>query len=238
MSQLKVYALILAGGEGVRFGVKTPKQFLEIKGRTLVEWALTPFERSDKVDEIFLVVNRRYEDFAKRLLDLGEFRKLKGFSIGGRTRQESVKIGLEAIKDEDGFVLIHDAVRPIVSVGEIDKIVDELGRASAVTLAVPVKESVALVEDLEGKTIIRDIPGKNGVYTIQTPQGFRLSLIREAHRRAFEEGLSDLPDDCSLVLRYFKDRLIHLVMGNPYNIKVTLPFDLEIAKLLISKLDL
>jgi len=126
MSFLKVYALILAGGEGIRFGGDVPKQFLDLNGRMVFEWAIDSFEVSDKVDEIFLIINSKYKHLAEEILKSGRYRKLRGFSIGGETRQDSVRIGLGLIEDDEGVVLIHDGVRPFVPLEDINRLVEEL----------------------------------------------------------------------------------------------------------------
>jgi len=84
--------------------------------------------------------------------------------------------------------------------------------------------------------VVESIPQRDKIFALQTPQGFRLSLIKEAHVKAWNEGFKGASDDCSLILRYFKDEKVYLISGSPYNIKITYPLDVEIARVLISKL--
>ncbi|MDK2871706.1 MAG: ribitol-5-phosphate 2-dehydrogenase / D-ribitol-5-phosphate cytidylyltransferase [bacterium] len=230
----KVHALILAGGEGKRLGSEIPKQFLKLKDRTILEWAIMPFEKSENVDEIVVVVNKRFLDFAKELLGIKKYRKLKSITCGGKTRQESSKLGLDTISEEDGIVLIHDAVRPFVFKEDIENLLSALRVFKAVTLSTPVKETVALVSERES-FVVEDIPPRERLFTINTPQGFYISLIKEAHRRAVDDGFFDAPDDCSLILKYFKEEKVHLIPGTPINVKITYPIDLKIAEVLLSE---
>lgn len=231
MLSKKVYALILAGGEGKRFGNSLPKQFLKLGDKSLLEWAIEPFELTAYVDEIVLVVNERYLSFAENLLRIRKYSKLQKVIVGGKTRQESSRFGIKSVDDKDGLVLIHDAARPFVFVEDIERLVSELESFRAVTLAIPVKETVAFAEDF----IVEDIPSREKLFVVQTPQGFHLPLIREAHNRALKEGFSDAPDDCSLILRYFKWEKIKLLLGRPWNIKITYPHDLKLAEILLSE---
>lgn len=227
----KVYALILAGGEGARFGSSFPKQFFKLGDKSLLEWAIEPFEFSNSVDEVILVANEKYLSFVRDLLKAREFKKLNKLIAGGKTRQESSRLGVESIDDEDGLVLIHDAARPFVFLEDVERLIAELKSFKAVTLAIPVKETSAFAEDL----IIEDIPCRDKLFVVQTPQGFHLSLIREAHSKALEEGFNEASDDCSLILRYFKGERIKLLMGRQYNIKITYPLDLKLAEILLSE---
>ncbi|MCS7233279.1 MAG: 2-C-methyl-D-erythritol 4-phosphate cytidylyltransferase [Synergistetes bacterium] len=227
----RVYAVVLAGGEGKRFDNSFPKQFFKIGEKSILEWAVEPFEVSKSINEIILVVNDKYMDFARSLFKGPKYKKISKFIAGGKTRQESSRLGLENICDEDGVVLIHDAVRPFVLVEDIERLITELRSFKAVTLAIPAKETIAFAKDL----VVENIPPRDRMFIIQTPQGFHLSLIKEAHRKALEDGFIEASDDCSLILRYFKEENIRLVIGNIWNIKITYAFDLKLAQALLSE---
>ncbi len=228
---VRVFALILAGGEGKRFRDSLPKQFVEILGKTVLERSIIPFEESDFVDEIFVVVNPAYLGFGKKIL--GEkkcFRKIRNIVEGGETRQQSVRKGLSCIEGKEGLVLIHDAVRPFISREKIEAVIKELERYNAVSLAFPVKETIGVVS---GEMLLTDIPERNKLFSLQTPQGFKLSLIREAHMLALKEGFNKATDDCSLIKRYFPKEPVRLVLGDERNIKITYPIDLKIAEVIL-----
>ena len=176
---MRVFAVIVAGGEGRRFGSPLPKQFARIFGKTLLEMSVIPFERSDRVDEIIVVVNSSYLELGRRVLM--SFKKVMRIVGGGKTRQESVRKGLESINEDEGKVLIHDAVRPFISTIKIEEVIDLLNDYNAVSLALPVKETIGIAG--EGGVLI-DIPDRKKLFSLQTPQGFKLFLIRCAHAKA------------------------------------------------------
>src|SRR5690554_1114280 len=121
-----VYAIILAGGKGNRLQNKTPKQFLRIEEKTILEYTIEKFNENDYIDDIIIVVNseNRRLDLEKKISD--EYKKVIGIVTGGRTRRESTCNGLKLIKDNESLVLIHDAVRPFVSHDTINRCIKGL----------------------------------------------------------------------------------------------------------------
>ncbi len=227
---MRVFALILAGGEGKRFRDSLPKQFVEILGKTVLERSIIPFEETGFVDEIFVVVNPSYLSLGKKILGGKNFRKIRSIVEGGKTRQESVRRGLSCMEGKEGVVLIHDAVRPFISPEKIEAVIRELDRYNAVSLAFPVKETIGVVS---GEMLLTDIPERSKLFSLQTPQGFKLSLIREAHIRALKEGFNKATDDCSLIRKYFPKEPVRLILGDERNIKITYPIDLKIAEVIL-----
>lgn len=227
---VRVFALILAGGEGKRFRDSLPKQFVEILGKTVLERSIIPFEETGFVDEIFVVVNPSYLSLGKKILGGKNFRKIRSIVEGGKTRQESVRRGLSCMEGKEGVVLIHDAVRPFISPEKIEAVIRELDRYNAVSLAFPVKETIGVVS---GEMLLTDIPERSKLFSLQTPQGFKLSLIREAHIRALKEGFNKATDDCSLIRKYFPKEPVRLILGDERNIKITYPIDLKIAEVIL-----
>ncbi len=212
--KVKVFALILAGGRGERFGA--PKQVVEVGSKTLLQYSLEAFQSHAGVDEVVLVIHR---DLRKEVLPYMEaYPKLRKIVEGGKTRQESSRRGLFSL-EEDGFVLVHDAARPNLKPELIDRVIAGLGRAPAVVPVVPVGETLAR---LEGE-VVRDFPPRKDFFRVQTPQGFRVSLIKEAHERVSEAGFTD---DASLFLSAGMGPVL-AVEGDPSNIKITYPGDLK-----------
>lgn len=219
------YAIILASGSGERIDSPVPKQFLKVAGRTLVEHTLDVFERHPRIDHVLLVVHPQYRSLMEEILLRNSFAKVRRLLNGGRTRQESSAIGVAAIEGSDGVALIHDAVRPFVSERIISDCLDGLARHQAVDTAIPATDTVIQVDS---GGLIRSVPRRQELMRGQTPQGFRLGVIREAHRRAAAEGFADVTDDCALVLKYGLAPIL-VVRGDESNIKVTYPEDIFLA---------
>ena len=222
-------AVVLGGGTGTRFGAARPKQLLCLSGRTLVEHCVTAFT-APGVDEIILVMPPAFHEEAWRLV--GD--RVSAVIAGGVTRSDSVRCALAHIAadcdQEQTGVLIHDAARPLVSPAVIAGCVAALQQHDAVGTAVPSSDTILHVAD----GVITDVPPREILYRAQTPQGFRLSVIAEAHRRAAADPDFVPTDDCSVVLRYLPDVPVHVVPGSESNIKVTYPGDLAVAEALLS----
>ncbi len=222
---MKTFAIILAGGLGSRLGYGTPKQLLKIAGKPIMQFAIEAFEKHPRIDEIVLVVNPALRGHLTGIVSAMRSAKMVTIVDGGETRQESSRRGLEAISSEDGYVLIHDAVRPFVSRKIIDDILMALERHSAVDVAIKPADTII---EVNKRNLITSIPERDSLRRGQTPQGFRLPLIREAHRMADTDLDVRVTDDCGLVARYHLCD-IAVVEGELTNIKITYPQDLFLA---------
>ena len=230
---MRVWALILASGDGKRAASSLPKQFVKIGDRTPVERCLDVFEAHPRIDSIVLVIHRDFADWAAEMADRNGFRKIKKIVPGGKTRQESSGIGvLSAEEGEDeSRILIHDAVRPFVSCRLIDSCLQALEIHDAVIPALLANETLVTV-DRRGK--IRTLPERSKLLRVQTPQGFRTSIIKKAHLLAKGKGYSDFTDDSGMV-RKFRLASIQTIPGDPQNIKITFPEDFWLAERLSEK---
>ena len=221
----KAHAILLAGGAGERLDVNLPKQFMKIAGRTVIEHTIMVFESHLLIEDIILVVNPYYRTFLEDLLVRNSFRKVRKMLNGGATRCESSRIGIMSIAPPRERVLIHDAVRPLLSHRIITDCIKALDRYSAVDVAIPAADTIIQVDP---NMMITDIPKRSLMMRGQTPQSFRLGVIQEAHRRAVEENFQSVTDDCGLVLRYgLAD--VHVVLGEEENIKITYLTDIYMA---------
>ena len=222
---MKTFAIILAGGLGSRLGYGRPKQLLKIAGKPIMQFAIEAFESHEGIDEIILVINPTLRDHLTDIVSVIQPGKITAIVDGGETRRESAARGIAAISAQDGFVLIHDAVRPFVSRRIINTILTALREYSAVDVAIRPTDTIIGVND---QNLITSIPERDSLRQGQTPQGFRLPIIREAHRRANTDSGVRVTDDCGLVARY---RLcdIAVVEGELTNIKITFPQDLFLA---------
>jgi len=228
---MKNLAIILAAGSGERFGDHLPKQFQKIAGRSLLEICLERFQEHLRIDGIVLVCPAAYLPLAEKTVAAGPFSKVKKILPGGKTRQESSSIGVNAAPDSTENVLIHDAARALVGPDVIDRVLAALAAGQAVMAALPAGDTIVRVDEAAMVTAVLD---RAKLSLVQTPQGFRLEIIRQAHEQAHAEGFSRASDDCSLVLRY-KLAPVATVLGDPSNIKITYPQDLRIAEALLRK---
>ena len=219
----KTAAIIVAGGTGNRMGADVPKQFLPLCGKEIIAYTVETFASCDFIDKIIIVCHADYLEHCKELF--GSVSNVF-YTTGGATRQESVSRGLTLAQDSD-YVLVHDAVRCLVSEDEITSLYRTLTDKGSCTLAVRVKDTVktADTDNIVTSTIPRD-----NLWQIQTPQAFVTKELTKAHSYAVETGFTGT-DDCS-VMENMKKSII-LVEGRYENIKITTPSDLEIAKVFL-----
>lgn len=213
----KVTAVVTAAGSGRRMGTPLPKQFLKIGGKTVLEKAVEPFEASDHVDEIIVVGSSEFLELCTGLCR--QFSKFSRAVAGGKERQDSVRNALNLV--EDGYVLIHDGARPYVDMETIMRVLEAAAGTGAAVAAVPVKDTVRQTrggDNTDSITLPRD-----RLYSVQTPQGFDVALIREAYAAAEGEGFLGT-DDGGLAER--AGHPVTIVEGSYRNIKITTQEDL------------
>lgn len=226
-----VYAIILAGGSGIRFGSKIPKQFIEVNGKCILEYTVEKFNNNKNIDNIILVVNPAYRNELQRNGLLHKYEKIIAVVDGGKTRRESSYLGLQFIDNSCGKVLIHDAVRPFVSHDTIDRCVYALEKYEVVYPAVSSADTLIQVND---DFLIQEIPRRKYMMRGQTPQGFKIEIIKKAHYLAKNDETVDqeVTNDCGLVYRYnLAD--IKVIQGNRENVKITYPQDFVLMKKLM-----
>lgn len=216
----------MAAGSGSRFDAGTPKQTTTINGRAMLTWSAEVLAASPMVSGLILVAPSGHEESFSRLLGEEAARKLRAAVVGSATRQDSVYNGLEQVPEGTTHVLIHDAARPCLSAALRDRVIDALATHDAVVPAVPVTDT--LIRDIDaGVDAILD---RVSIAGVQTPQGFRLDLIRRAHRIARERGFKS-SDDGSLVLALAEK--VATVPGERTNLKVTFRDDVIIAEAIL-----
>jgi 2-C-methyl-D-erythritol 4-phosphate cytidylyltransferase len=216
------YVIIVAGGVGARMGGNVPKQFSKLSGKEIIVHAIQKFLDYDPAIRMIVAVHPSY----RALLDqtLNAFR-IKGIQIaqGGETRYHSVKNALALINDPNAIVGIHDAARPLVSLGTIRKCFDTAEEKGNAVPAISLPETLREKKDGGSRAVNR-----KDFVTIQTPQCFLVSKIKKAFELPYSENFTD---DAS-VLEAGGEK-INLVEGNKENIKITHPQDLLIAKVLL-----
>lgn len=221
---MKKFALIVAGGSGQRMKSATPKQFMEINGKPLLMHTFSAFLKAGSDFEFILVLPENEIESWHLLCTKHTFNIKHSVVPGGKTRFHSVKNGLKTI-NEDGIVFIHDGVRPLVSKQTIKNCYQTaVEKGNALPVITP-SESVR--EVLNGKNRAVD---RKHYYLVQTPQTFRVSLIK----KAYEQKYSDFFTDDASVLEQ-TGASIQLVEGNRENIKITWPADVDMASALLQK---
>lgn len=219
--------IIPAAGQGKRMKSNMNKQFLHIEGQPIIVHTLRIFDHDPNCKAIHLVVNDQEINMFHQLLMDSSIKKAKSVIRGGSERQYSVYNGIKQIQSE-GIVLVHDGARPFVSREVIDRTVKEANLSGAAVAAVPVKDTIKKVKD--GK-VIQTIE-RSSLWSIQTPQAFQFSLLKEAYEKAEEQGFVGT-DDASLV--EYIGRQVSVVLGDYDNIKITTPEDMSYAELVIKK---
>lgn len=218
------YVIIVAGGKGLRMGSDIPKQFLPIGGRPVLMRTLERFRAYDADIQIILVLPEAQQTYWRELCEQYDFKVPYQLANGGPTRFHSVQNGLALVPDDaEGVVGVHDGVRPFPSIEVIRNCYQTAREKKAVIPVIPVVETVRHLEDEGSVTVPR------GDYRlVQTPQTFDIQLLKAANRQPFNDGFTD---DASVVESY--GHPITLVEGNRENIKITTPYDLKIAEVLI-----
>ena len=228
---MKTAAIITAAGAGVRMGGDQPKQFMELSGRPMLAFTLEHFARSPHIDEIVLVVPPGKVEYCRgQIVEKYDLAKVKKVVAGGERRQDSVRLGLEAIEDHYPLVLIHDGVRPLVSPDLISRIVTAANACRAVIPALAARETV---KEADSEGLVVKTHDRRHLWLVQTPQAFRYEDILEAHRRALEENWEEITDDALLVERMGVP--VTIIEGSEENIKITTPQDLELARFLLGR---
>lgn len=220
LSGITFKAIILMGGSGTRLRKSHPKQFLPLGGKKVYQWALDTFLEIPFFKEIILVSHADYIEDVIR--DLSRYDQKITPVIGGSTRRESSFIGLKACGPKTDFVLIHDAVRPFVSVDIILRNLREVVKTGACDTCIPSNDTIFLSDGVE----IQEVPNREQMYQGQTPQSFRYDWIMEAHKK--NKKMKDPSDDCQLAIA--SGRLVSLVSGKEENQKITSSWNWEIAQ--------
>ena len=219
------YIIIVAGGKGLRMGSDIPKQFLPIGGKPVLMRTLERFRAYSSALQIILVLPESQQDYWRQLCEDYHFDVEHQIANGGQTRFHSVQNGLALVPDDaEGVVGVHDGVRPFPSIEVIRNCYETARTAKAVIPVIPVVETVRhLLSNKKSVTVPRD-----EYRLVQTPQTFDIQLLKAANRQPYNDGFTD---DASVVESY--GYAITLVEGNRENIKITTPYDLKIAEILI-----
>lgn len=225
---------------GAGSGPTVPKQLLTIAGTTVLEHSVRAFEVAPGIDAVFVLMAGDFVAVAQGIVDRAGLRRVRPVRAGGRTRSDSTRIALDLLGDDFDVVLFHDAARPLVDAATIAACLSALEYAEAVTVAVELSDTVVVTDAIvvTEAVVVTDaaritaIPARDRMRRLQTPQGFRVPIIRRAHALAAADAGFTATDDCGIVLRYLPDVAIRVVTGTERNLKITHPVDLVIAEAL------
>ena len=219
------YIIIVAGGKGLRMGSDIPKPFLPIGGKPVLMRTLERFREYSADLQIILVLPETQQEYWHQLCKEYNFDVGYTLANGGQTRFHSVQNGLAKVPDDAiGVVGVHDGVRPFPSIEVIRNCYETARQKKAVIPVIPVVETVRHLESEKSKTVPRD-----EYRLVQTPQTFDIQLLKAANKQPYNDGFTD---DASVVESFGYE--ITLVEGNRENIKITTPYDLKIAEVIIN----
>lgn len=220
-----IATIVVAAGQGRRFGGKVPKQFLPLEDRPLLAHSLVSFDRQSQVDEIVLVTNLEWlPRIQQEIISRFQIRKVSAIVAGGKERQDSVAAGLQAITGASPLVAVHDAVRPLFSNQLFERTVAGCQDADGCIPACAPRDTV---KQVERGSVIRTLP-RESLRLAQTPQVFRRDVLQHAFAYAHEHSL--IATDEAALVEAAGGTLVW-VEGEERNLKITSPLDLRVAEL-------
>ncbi len=218
-------AVIVAAGTASRMG-GIDKVMAPLKGEPMIARTVRTFQNCDAISEIVIVTR---EDLILPITALcRDMPKVRAVVRGGKSRQESVGLGLGALSSKVKLAAVHDGARPLISWQVIDRVVRAAHSYGAAAPAIPVKDTIKVVEG----RVVKNTPDRSTLFAVQTPQVFDFDLLRGALKKAEADGAA-VTDDCSAV--ELMGMSVKIVEGDERNIKVTTPLDLKIAELLLEE---
>ena len=219
-------AVVLAGGTGSRMGADRPKQFLMLDGEEVIAHSIIAFDQSPCIDEVAIVVHPDWLDHVEQLVRSHDWCKVHKIIPGGSERYLSSVNAIKAYSayPDDTNIILHDAARPWISQKVIERVALSLVDNEAVAVGVPSTDTVWQIDP--ASQTIQQIPLRNTMWRAQTPQAFRLSLIRRAYDLALADPRLQVSDDCGVLMRYLPEYPITIVEGEESNKKITFKGDI------------
>lgn len=226
----QVTAILPAAGLGTRMGADTPKQFLSLEGVPVLLFTLRRLAACPAITSFVIATRAEEVDSVANGVKVGNFDRPIRVVRGGDTRQDSVASALAEMPPETDLILVHDAVRPLVTLNQIERVIAEADACDAAILGIPAMDTVKEVKRAslpnDVALVTATIP-RERVVLAQTPQVFRASLLLEAFAKARQDGVT-ASDEAGLVERLGRD--VHVVLGSERNLKITRPGDMELAE--------
>lgn len=228
---MKNYVILLAGGIGKRMGSTVPKQFIEVNGKPIIAYSIENFQRNPKIDKIIVVCVKDWIDKLKEIVAKYSLSKVEWIIEGGSTGHDSIRNGVFFLKDKlspDDFIIVHDAVRPILpqkAIDEVIRVAREKGNASSSIVCHP---PIVYTEDFESG--ITDVDREHVMLTA-SPQVFKYSLALKCYEQAERENRHDFTFTSSLLIHY--GERVYFAKGTTSNIKITTKEDIALFEALL-----
>ncbi len=223
---MKTQAIVPAAGSGQRLKFKIPKPLVLLKSKPLIVYCLEKFQKCSLIDSVILVVQKKYLARFKSIIKNYRLTKVVHVIGGGKTRRDSVVLGLKVLDKDTDFILVHDGARPFIEESLIERTIAQAAKHQAVIASVPVKPTIKQVNCK--KFIVEKTLERSTLWEVQTPQVFKKDILIKAHAQPIT---SEITDDAALVEKLGID--VHVVMGDYRNIKITTPEDLVLAEALL-----
>ena len=226
-------ALIIAGGSGQRMGQEIPKQFLNVYDKPVIIYTLEAFQNHPEIDAIAVVCIEGWEGFLQAYANQFGITKLRHVVPGGENGQSSIRNGVFELEKHFGpedIVLVHDAIRPMVSPEIITDCIQKTRRYGSAIATIPCAEAMMQTED--GLVSTGSYPRAN-LRRTQTPQGFPLGKICDLHRRALAAGVTNSIASCTLMIEMGEQ--VHFSVGSEKNVKLTTVEDIDIFRALLKE---
>ncbi|MBO7114062.1 MAG: 2-C-methyl-D-erythritol 4-phosphate cytidylyltransferase [Bacteroidaceae bacterium] len=229
---METVAVILAAGSGSRTGLSTPKQFLPLGGKTVLEHSVQAFHDHPGIDQVVIVTSAEFMDRVNSMVKACNWTKVTAVLPGGKEHFDSSLSAVNHFRNNPDLVMLfHDAARPLVSAGIISDALKAMETYNAVDVAIPAVDTIVQC-DATG-TVMESIQDRSLLWRMQTPQGFRQKTIARAYEIALKDHAFTATDDCGTVLRYLPDEKVGIVRGNERNIKLTYAEDLPLLEFLL-----
>lgn len=219
-----VSAVIVAAGGSARMGIADSKQFIPLLSHPAIEYTLKAFQNCHLIKEIIVVCRQQDTQRIQQIVDENGFSKVSSLVLGGASRAESVLNGVKSANEKAKYFAIHDGARPLITVDEIERVVEGAFETGAATLGTSVTDTIKVVD---GFNKIESTPLRSQLRAVQTPQVFERDLYRFALENAGENAIN-FTDDCSLIENMGGE--VEVVKGSEENIKLTTPIDIIIAE--------
>jgi len=224
-------AIIVAAGSGSRMKSNTKKQFMELCGKPVLYYALEAFSGSDVIDEIVLVASEEDISYCREaLVDRFNIPKVKAIVPGGAERYLSVWNGLREVSEYVGYVMVHDAARPLIKKETIHKAYDMLKQVGACVTGVPAKDTIK--QTGLGNVVVAT-PPRASLWTVQTPQCFGKELLLQAYAALWKDKENTALTDDAMIVEHYTGAKVYMLEGEYSNIKITTPEDIIIARALL-----